>query len=96
MFIVSLTYTKPLNKVDEYVEAHIKYIKEHYDKRNFIASGRQVPSVGGVIISKLKSKVKLEEILKQDPFYIANVANYEIIEFISVITANEFDNLKDD
>ena len=96
MFIVSLTYTKPLNEVNEYVEAHIKYIKEHYDKGNFIASGRQVPSIGGVIISKLKSKVKLEEILKQDPFYIANVANYEIMEVISVITANGFDNLKDD
>ena len=38
MFIVSLTYTKPLNEVNEYVEAHIKYIKEHYDKGNFIFS----------------------------------------------------------
>ena len=45
---------------------------------------------------KVKIKSEIEEILKQDPFYIANVNNYEIMEFISVITANGFDNLKDD
>lgn len=95
MFIVSLIYTKPLSEVDNYLEAHIKYIKEHYKKGNFIASGRKVPSNGGIIISKLGLKEELEEILKQDPFYIANVAIFEIIEFISVITADEFENLKD-
>ena len=59
MFIVSLTYTKPLEEVDTYVEVHIEYLKEQYEKGNFIASGRKVPSIGGIIISKLKSKEKI-------------------------------------
>ena len=30
MFIVSLTYTKPLEEVDTYIEVHIEYLKEQY------------------------------------------------------------------
>jgi len=96
MFIISLTYIKPLNEVDNHIEAHIEYLKEQYKEKNFIASGRKVPRVGGIIFSKMKSKEKLEDILKQDPFHKAAVATYEIIEFIPSMTANGFDNLKDD
>ncbi len=95
MFIVSLTYTKPLEEVDTYIEVHIEYLKEQYEKGNFIASGRKVPRIGGVILSKLTSKKELEKVLVQDPFHKANIATYEIIEFISSMTAKEFDNLKD-
>ena len=70
-------------------------LKEQYEKGNFIASGRKVPRIGGVILSKLTSKKELEKVLVQDPFHKANIATYEIIEFISSMTAKEFDNLKD-
>ena len=72
----------------------IEYLKEQYEKGNFIASGRKVPRIGGVILSKLTSKKELEKVLVQDPFHKANIATYEIIEFISSMTAKEFDNLK--
>jgi uncharacterized protein YciI len=45
-------------------------------------SGRKNPRTGGVIISQLKDRNQLENILKNDPFYIHEIAEYEIIEFI--------------
>ncbi len=95
MFIVLLTYTKPLEVVDDYLEAHVKYLKEQYKEGNFIASGRKIPRDGGVILSKLDSKEKLQEVLAKDPFKLANVANYEIIEFVPSMTSDEYENLKE-
>ncbi|WP_428025135.1 YciI family protein [Arcobacter sp.] len=96
MFIVNLTYIKSLDEVDKYLEAHVKYLKEQYAKKNFIASGRKIPRDGGVILSKLTSKEKLQEILAEDPFNIAKLANYEIIEFVPSMTSVEFENLKEE
>lgn len=95
MFIVLLTYIKPLDVVDEYLQSHVEYLKEQYKKNNFIASGRKVPREGGVILSRLDSKEKLEEVISQDPFNIAGLAKYEIVEFIPSMTLKEFENLKE-
>jgi hypothetical protein len=40
-----------------------------------------VPRTGGVILATCDDKTKLLEILKQDPFSIAKVAEYDCIEF---------------
>ncbi|PLY05802.1 MAG: GTP cyclohydrolase [Arcobacter sp.] len=95
MFIINITYIKPLDEVDCHFEEHIEYLKEQYNKGNFIASGRKIPRDGGVILSKLNSKEKLQEVLKLDPFNNAGVANYEIIEFVPSMTSNEFANFKE-
>lgn len=95
MFIVLITYKCPMEEVDKHLEAHRAYLKEQYDKGNFIASGRRVPRVGGVILSKIAAKDELNYILAKDPFYIAQVADYEIIEFSPTMTAAGFDNLKE-
>ena len=95
MFIINLTYCKLLDEVDKYLEAHVEYLKEQYAKKNFIASGRKIPRDGGVILSKLDSKEKLEEVLAKDPFNIAKLANYEIIEFVPSMTSVEFEDLKE-
>jgi uncharacterized protein YciI len=43
MFIVSLTYKRPLEEVDRQLDAHVAYLKQEYANGNFIASGRKVP-----------------------------------------------------
>ncbi len=96
MFIVSLTYIVDLEKVDEILPLHIDYLKNQYEKGNFIASGRKIPRTGGIILSKLDSIEKLEEVLNQDPFKVNNLAKYEIQEFILSITSDNFVNLKEE
>ena len=96
MFIVSLTYIVDLEKVDELLPLHVDYLKNQYEKGNFIASGRKIPRTGGIILSKLDSIEKLEEVLNQDPFKINNLAEYKIEEFIPSMTSNDFVNLKEE
>ncbi len=96
MFIVSLTYIVDLEKVDKLLPLHVDYLKNQYEKGNFIASGRKIPRTGGIILSKLDSIKKLEEVLNQDPFKINNLAEYKIEEFIPSMTSDDFVNLKEE
>jgi len=96
MFIVSLTYICELEEIDKILPEHIEYLKNQYKKGNFIASGRKIPRTGGIILSKLDNKEKLEKVLNEDPFKINNLAKYEIQEFIPSMTSNEFLNLKEE
>ncbi len=95
MFIVSLTYTRPLEEVDNHLDAHVAYLKEEYTRKHFIASGRKVPRTGGIILSKVGTRNELEAILAKDPFHTAGIAQYEIIEFIPGMVAEGFENLKE-
>ena len=95
MFIVSLTYTSPLEEVDIHLEAHVAYLKEEYANGSFVASGRKVPRTGGVILSRLDSRAELEAVLAKDPFAQAGIAEYEITEFVASMAASGFENLKE-
>ena len=94
MFIVSLTYQRPLEEVDKYLEAHVAYLKEEYAAGSFIASGRKTPRTGGIILSKMKTREELESVLAKDPFKQAGIANYEITEFAPSMVAEGFECLQ--
>ncbi|WP_299626593.1 YciI family protein [uncultured Tenacibaculum sp.] len=89
MFIVNITYTTALEKVDQHLNDHIIFLNEQYELGNFIASGRKVPRTGGVILSNVASKSELENIIEKDPFKKNELANYDIIEFIPSKTSKE-------
>lgn len=93
MFIVSLTYVKDFDTVDSYLQEHVEYLKKQYEKGFFIASGRKVPRTGGVILSDIKDKEELMDVLKNDPFYKNQVAEYDVIEFVPSMTSKELDFL---
>lgn len=81
MFLLILTYQKELNEVDKYLNAHKKYLEKFYNTGNFIASGRQNPRTGGIILCKATNKHDVENIISQDPFFTHQIAEYKIIEF---------------
>lgn len=89
MFIINITYKTELEKVNQFLNEHIKFLDEQYKLGNFLASGRKVPRTGGIILSKINNKTALERIIKKDPFNINKLANYELIEFIPSKTCNE-------
>jgi len=93
MFIVSLTYKVPLEKIDEELDNHIRFLKKQYALNNFHASGRKVPRTGGIILSLLNDKSKLEAILNEDPFSKKDLAKYDIIEFVPSMTSDELTSL---
>lgn len=92
MFIAILTYKKPIEDVDRFLQAHRNYLAEHYAAGNFIASGLQTPRIGGVIMIKADNREAVDSIIVQDPFNINGIADYQIVEFTPTMFLN--DNLK--
>lgn len=81
MFIAILTYKKPLSEVDKHLQAHRAYLAENYAAGRFIASGPQTPRVGGVIMMRAADREAVDALIKQDPFNINGIADYQIVEF---------------
>lgn len=82
MFIVSLTYIKPLEDVDRFIPEHVEYLDEQYRLGHFQLSGRKVPRTGGVILATVDDRSALDQILRQDPFHRENLASYEVTEIV--------------
>lgn len=82
MFIISLTYKTSLENVERYIHGHNLFLQKYYDSGQFIASGRKEPRTGGIIIANAQSMNEAEQIISEDPFYIHQIAEYEITEFI--------------
>jgi uncharacterized protein YciI len=81
MYIVFENYVKPVEVVDQYLEAHRKFLQDNYDKGLFLASGPREPRTGGVILALAGSRWELAAVLEQDPYITEGVAKYEIVEF---------------
>lgn len=86
MIVVLLKYKVPFEKIEPYVELHLTFLDEGYKNGYFIASGPQCSDSqwtfeGGVILSQLKDKMKLEAVLKKDPFWCEGLAEFTFIEF---------------
>lgn len=93
MFIVQLTYKTPISEVDKYLQAHREFLDYHYKQGLLVASGPMKPRIGGIIIAATSNKEHLESVLKQDPYYLAEIAEYHIIEFTPVKHRDELKDL---
>ncbi|MBS1493231.1 MAG: GTP cyclohydrolase [Bacteroidetes bacterium] len=81
MFIILINYTKPVEEVNAVLADHRAYLDTLYAQNKLICSGRKNPLTGGVLLSNAKSRVEIDEIIKNDPYNIKGVADYEVIEF---------------
>lgn len=94
MFIVTLTYVRPLEELDALMDDHVAWLKTHYASGLFIASGRQAPRKGGVILARSGDRAALEAVLAEDPFTRHGAARADIVEFTPSMTAPGAEVLK--
>ena len=81
MFVAISVYQKPLEEVNQHSAKHAEWIVKHYASGRFLASGRRVPPLGGVIIGRAESLEEFQAVLAQDPYQLLGVAQYEVYEF---------------
>jgi uncharacterized protein YciI len=81
MFVVIISYKKPLEIIDQFTAAHRQYLDECYANNLLLVSGPQIPRSGGIIIANVKTQPEVQQIIAADPFYLHDVADYQIIEF---------------
>jgi uncharacterized protein YciI len=87
MFIVTLTYLKPVEEIDALMNEHVAWLKRHYEDGLFVASGRRVPRVGGVILARSGDEPALRAALAADPFAVHSAARFDVVEFAPSMTA---------
>jgi uncharacterized protein YciI len=81
MFIISLNYIAPLEKIDALMKDHMTFLKKGYVENLFIASGRKIPRTGGIILATGMSKEEFEALMQRDPFVAKGLAEFSVIEF---------------
>src|SRR5699024_2115370 len=82
MFIVSLSYKKEIREVEKFLKSHVQFLDQYYSEKKFIFSGRKNPRTGGIILVRHVDQNTLMEIIRQDPFYQNEIADYDITEVI--------------
>jgi uncharacterized protein YciI len=82
VFIISLNYEKPLSEVDAHLHAHAEHLKSQYASGSFLLSGRMNPRTGGIVLARVKTKEALQAIIEQDPFFLHQIADYDVVEFL--------------
>lgn len=81
MFVAIITYKKQREEVERHLEMHRNFLYDLYDEGCVVASGPVVDGCGGVILFRSPDLASAESLLHNDPFYIHDIADYEIIEF---------------
>lgn len=84
MIIIQTTYKAPLSEVDKYLQAHREFLDYYYKQGLLVMSGPMKPRTGGIIIAATNDKDHLKSIFQNDPYYLAEIADYQFIEFTPV------------
>ena len=90
MFIIELTYTASLAKIDAAMAAHVKFLKKYYASGQFLVSGRKIPRDGGIIVAVGEDRPEIEAIVREDPFHKRGLADFRVIQFRASQTAESF------
>ncbi len=90
LYLIMLTYTRPLDEVNAHLEEHRAYLRRMYAAGHFIVSGPRVPPGGGVILAHAASEDDAHALTREDPFSQLGLATYEVIAFDALWSAPEF------
>src|SRR4051794_10592979 len=94
MFVVTVTYTAPLNEVDPWRPAHGDWLNDLISRRRLLVAGRQIALVGGVYLTCEMSADELDRILATDPYVLNNVAAHSVVEFTPLLVATGLESLR--
>ncbi|MFG3344444.1 YciI family protein [Streptomyces sp. NPDC048018] len=96
MFVLELTYTAPVERVDALLPAHVTWLEGQYAAGVFLASGRKDPRDGGVILAGGVGRTEIERIVATDPFSVEGVCAYRIVEFHATKTVDGLAPFRDE
>jgi len=94
VFVLLLTYVRPLAAVDALMREHVAWLDEHYAAGRFLVSGRRIPRTGGVIVARGDDRAEIEALVSSDRFVAAGVATCEVIRFRASQTAPGLEGLR--
>jgi uncharacterized protein YciI len=91
MYLVLVTYIKPIEDVDAHLANHRAYLDKFYSTGNLICSGPQNPRTGGLLLANFANTNEVWSFIHNDPYYLNQIADYKIVEFNPVKYAKGFE-----
>ena len=85
MFLLLGRYRKPADEVEAHLDAHRAWVRDHVVAGVFIAAGREIPLQGGLIVATGVTRDEVDAIIAKDPYFIQNVAEYDVREYDVVL-----------
>ena len=85
MFLLMARYTKPIEEVDALLEEHKAWIGRNGDK--ILLTAREEPLIGGLILARAGSVDEIWDMIREDPFHVAGVSEYEVRQYNPVRAA---------
>lgn len=94
MFIVSLHFLAPVEKVNEHRVEHLALLKDYFAAGKTVAWGRkQNPEDGGIVLCQNMSRDEVDAFIKKDPYHKNNLAEYAVTEVAFSTAAEGFEGL---
>lgn len=93
MFFLLLNYVKPLEEIDQHLEAHKRYLAHLYEQGKIVLSGRKQPRTGGVMLACAQSRDEVFKFIELDPFHVHGFAHYDVIEFLPTQASEDLKSL---
>lgn len=81
LFVVILTYVRPLGEIDAAGDDHVAWLQRGYDEGVLLASGRRLPRTGGIILALGATLDEVEARMRTDPLQQRALATAEIFPF---------------
>lgn len=86
MFLISITYTAPLDIVDLHRADHRDWLDRGIADGWLLLAGPLEPRTGGVLLAQGTAE-QLRGKAASDPFVVRGVATFELTEFVAVKAA---------
>ncbi len=64
-FVISVTYTAPIEKIEEIRPSHRSFLQIGYDIGFILCSGPRNPMTGGIIIARAESKEEIRIVISK-------------------------------
>lgn len=94
--IVIIRYRAPIEAVLKEQEAHRAYLRQLKAQGTLVAAGPMEPRFGGIFLVRVPDDAPhaaLDAIRDNDPYYVAGIAQYELIPWNLVIGKEELDRV---
>jgi uncharacterized protein YciI len=93
MYLLIVSYTKPVEDVAPFVQAHSEWVKKYFNEGIFLFAGPKKNKFGGAILAKSIDRSLLNKIISEDSFIVGEVAEYQVIDFDCKVSAEGLDIL---
>ncbi|MDB5968211.1 MAG: hypothetical protein JWQ90_661 [Hydrocarboniphaga sp.] len=94
MFLLNVSYTQAPNQVEPHVKAHGEWVRRYLDAGIFLYAGPKKSGLGGLIAVSSIAKDRLMQLLAEDSYVQADVAEYQVIDFECKLAQPSLESLK--